>query len=94
VHGLAARLDQAGAAPAGIERLEAYFAGHGYDPHRHDTYAIGVTLSGVQLFDYRGHDGAQPSWAGPSRCIPTRCTTVAPAPRAAFATASPTSSRA
>ena len=38
----------------GIERLEAYFAGHGYDPHRHDTYAIGVTLSGVQLFDYRG----------------------------------------
>jgi AraC-like DNA-binding protein len=39
---------------SGIERLEAYFAGHGYDPHRHDTYAIGVTLSGVQLFDYRG----------------------------------------
>jgi AraC-like DNA-binding protein len=38
----------------GIERLEAYFAGHGYDPHRHDTYAIGVTLTGVQLFDYRG----------------------------------------
>jgi AraC-like DNA-binding protein len=38
----------------GIERLEAYFSGHGYDPHRHDTYAIGVTLSGVQLFDYRG----------------------------------------
>ena len=39
---------------SGIERLEAYFAGHGYDPHRHDTYAIGVTLAGVQLFDYRG----------------------------------------
>ncbi|MEZ1376586.1 AraC family transcriptional regulator, partial [Enterobacter hormaechei] len=20
-----------------VERIEAYFAGHGYDPHRHDT---------------------------------------------------------
>jgi AraC-like DNA-binding protein len=38
----------------GIARLEAFFAGHGYDPHRHDTYAIGVTLDGVQSFDYRG----------------------------------------
>lgn len=38
----------------GFERLEAYFAGHGYDPHRHDTYAIGLTLHGVQSFDYRG----------------------------------------
>jgi AraC-like DNA-binding protein len=43
-------------APAqpGIERFEAFFAGHAYDPHRHDTYAIGYTLSGVQSFDYRG----------------------------------------
>jgi AraC-like DNA-binding protein len=39
---------------AGFERLEAFFAGHGYDPHRHDTYAIGVTLRGVQSFGYRG----------------------------------------
>lgn len=38
----------------GFARLEAYFAGHGYDPHRHDTYAIGLTLCGVQSFDYRG----------------------------------------
>jgi AraC-like DNA-binding protein len=38
----------------GVERLEAFFAGHGFDPHRHDTYAIGVTLAGVQSFDYRG----------------------------------------
>lgn len=37
-----------------FERLEAYFGGHAYDPHRHDTYAIGVTLSGVQSFHYRG----------------------------------------
>ncbi|WP_119392347.1 AraC family transcriptional regulator [Taklimakanibacter lacteus] len=43
-------------APAepGIERIEAFFTGHAYDPHRHDTYAIGFTVSGVQSFDYRG----------------------------------------
>jgi AraC-like DNA-binding protein len=41
-------------AQAGIERIEAYFAGHGYDPHRHDTYAVGLTLHGVQYFGYRG----------------------------------------
>ena len=41
-------------AQSGFERLEAFFAGHGYDPHRHDTYAIGLTLEGVQSFDYRG----------------------------------------
>jgi AraC-like DNA-binding protein len=39
---------------AGIERIEAFFAGHAYDPHRHDTYALGLTISGVQSFDYRG----------------------------------------
>ncbi|AJC65846.1 AraC family transcriptional regulator [Dickeya zeae] len=37
-----------------VERIEAYFSNHGYDPHRHDTYAIGRTLSGVQSFHYRG----------------------------------------
>jgi AraC-like DNA-binding protein len=44
------------AAPSepGIERIEAYFASHAYDPHRHDTYALGFTISGVQSFDYRG----------------------------------------
>jgi AraC-like DNA-binding protein len=43
-------------APAqpGLERIEAFFAGHAYDPHRHDTYAVGYTLEGVQSFDYRG----------------------------------------
>lgn len=44
---------QAPAQP-GLERIEAFFAGHAYDPHRHDTYAIGCTLNGVQSFDYRG----------------------------------------
>jgi AraC-like DNA-binding protein len=38
----------------GIELLEAWFAGHAYDRHRHDTYAIGLTETGVQSFAYRG----------------------------------------
>lgn len=38
----------------GFERLEAFFSGHAYDPHRHDTYAIGYTVAGVQTFTYRG----------------------------------------
>ena len=39
---------------AGIERLETRFPGHAFAPHRHDTYAIGITLAGVQTFRYRG----------------------------------------
>lgn len=46
----------------GIERLEAFFSGHAFDPHRHDTYVVGFTLHGVQAFDYRGT--AQHSVAG------------------------------
>src|SRR5215472_2599493 len=38
----------------GLERIEAFFGGHGFDPHRHDTYAMGFTLKGVQAFRYRG----------------------------------------
>jgi AraC-like DNA-binding protein len=38
----------------GIERIDAYFRGYAYDPHRHDTYALGYTLAGLQCFDYRG----------------------------------------
>ena len=38
----------------GCERIEAFFPGHAYEPHRHDTYAIGRTLAGVQQFRYRG----------------------------------------
>lgn len=40
--------------PGGIERIEAWFGSHGYDPHRHDTYSIGRTLAGVQSFHYIG----------------------------------------
>ena len=38
----------------GVQVLQAWFAGHGFDTHRHDTYAIGLTDVGVQAFDYRG----------------------------------------
>ena len=38
----------------GIERAEAYFPGQAFEPHRHDTYTIGLTLKGVQTFRYRG----------------------------------------
>lgn len=42
------------AQPGGIERIEAWFGSHGYDPHRHDTYSIGRALAGVQSFHYKG----------------------------------------
>jgi AraC-like DNA-binding protein len=38
----------------GIELLQAWFSGRAYSKHRHDTYAIGLTDSGVQVFEYRG----------------------------------------
>ena len=46
----------------GIERIEAFFGGHGFDPHRHDTYAVGYTIEGMQAFRYRG--AARASSAG------------------------------
>lgn len=39
---------------AGIRRMEAFFHGAPYSLHRHDSYAIGVTLFGLQCFFYRG----------------------------------------
>lgn len=41
-------------APGDIDRIEACFSGAAFAPHRHDTYAVGVTLKGLQSFDYRG----------------------------------------
>jgi AraC-like DNA-binding protein len=43
-------------APAypGIERIQAQFRGNAFDLHRHDTYALGLTIRGVQTFRYRG----------------------------------------
>ena len=38
----------------GVELFEAWFQGSAYRRHRHDTYAIGVTETGLQAFAYRG----------------------------------------
>src|SRR5437879_7365260 len=38
----------------GIERAEIYLSTYAFEPHRHDTYAIGITTAGVQTFHYRG----------------------------------------
>ena len=38
----------------GVERAEVYISTRGFEPHRHDTYGIGVTTAGVQVFGYRG----------------------------------------
>jgi AraC-like DNA-binding protein len=40
--------------PGSLERIEACFSGAAFSPHRHDSYALCVTLTGVQTFDYRG----------------------------------------
>lgn len=42
------------AAGSGLDWAEAAFVGHRFSPHRHDSYAIGVTTRGVQAFTYRG----------------------------------------
>ncbi len=36
------------------ECIEAFFHGVAYAPHRHDTYTLALTISGVQSFNYRG----------------------------------------
>jgi AraC-like DNA-binding protein len=43
-----------GAGADGLERAEVHLAAWAFEPHRHDTYAVGVTTSGVQTFRYRG----------------------------------------
>ncbi|MGP0088422.1 MAG: AraC family transcriptional regulator [Xanthobacteraceae bacterium] len=51
-------------AAEGIERAEAYFRGQAFSPHRHDTYAIGITITGVQTFRYGGEQ---------RHCLPGQC---------------------
>lgn len=41
-------------APGDMARIEGCFTGAAFGPHRHDIYAVGVTLEGIQSFDYRG----------------------------------------
>jgi AraC-like DNA-binding protein len=38
----------------GIERAAVRLSARGFEPHRHDTYGLGITTSGVQTFGYRG----------------------------------------
>lgn len=42
-----------GTGAPGLERAEVYLS-TAFEPHRHDTYAIGITTAGVQTFRYRG----------------------------------------
>lgn len=37
----------------GIDRADVFLTSR-FEPHRHDTYAIGITTAGVQTFNYRG----------------------------------------
>lgn len=53
----------------GIERLDVRLAQRAFAPHRHDTYAIGITLAGVQCFHFRGH-----RW----HCLPGQCHVLHP----------------
>lgn len=53
----------------GIERLAAHLHGRAFAPHRHDTYAIGMTISGVQTFRYRGRE---------RHCLPGECHVLHP----------------
>jgi AraC-like DNA-binding protein len=38
----------------GIERADVYLARQSFDLHRHETYGLGMTTTGVQTFRYRG----------------------------------------
>ncbi len=37
-----------------IERVANRLAGAAFSPHRHDTYTVALTVTGVQSFNYRG----------------------------------------
>lgn len=43
-----------GSGAEGLERAEVFLARRRYAPHRHDSYAVGITTHGVQVFSYRG----------------------------------------
>lgn len=73
------------AQPGSVERIEAWFGSHGYDPHRHDTYSIGRTLAGVQSFHYKGRC-ATACRVIRSSCTLTKSMMVWPVRMQAFAT--------
>jgi len=45
----------------GLTLMRAHFTEHTFERHSHDTYSIGVTLSGVQTFNCRGSRHASQS---------------------------------
>src|SRR5262245_65962750 len=44
-----------GTGAPGLERAEVYLAACAFEPHRHDTYTIGLTVAGVPTFRDRGN---------------------------------------
>jgi AraC-like DNA-binding protein len=43
-----------GPSAPGVERAEVHLSTHAYEPHRHDTYGIGIATAGVLVFRYLG----------------------------------------
>jgi AraC-like DNA-binding protein len=43
-----------GAGSPGFDRAEVTLSRTAFQPHRHDSYALGITTGGVQTFHYRG----------------------------------------
>nr|VUD28402.1 AraC family transcriptional regulator [Raoultella sp. NCTC 9187] len=62
-------------ADSGIETIKAHFEGHAYDPHWHDSYLVGITLSGTQQFSCR-RSAIAAIPATPSCLNPARSTTA------------------
>jgi AraC-like DNA-binding protein len=79
-------------APGAVRRFEAGFTGRAYEPHRHDTYTLAITLQGVQSFRYRGQachsmpgnalilhpDELHDGWAGTDAGFRYRAVTIDP----------------
>tara|TARA_R110000868_G_scaffold53744_1_gene168478 strand:+ start:3969 stop:4799 length:831 start_codon:yes stop_codon:yes gene_type:complete len=49
-----ANTDPAGPPEGGIRRFDAFLQKTAFSPHRHDVYTLGLTMRGVQCFNYRG----------------------------------------
>lgn len=78
---------------AGLQRLTARFGGHAYDLHRHETYAVGLTLWGAQSFHYRGELRTSAAGQIMVSYSPTRRMTATPPSMRASPTACSTSIR-
>src|SRR5438128_12599601 len=80
-----------GVGTLGLERAEVYLSTRAFEPHRHDTYAIGIT---TQSACRPSATAARAESAFPVSCTsstPTRRTTAQREPRTASATESSTS---